>query len=276
MRCCRLISALVALTATALAPLDAQSPDSAQFRCDGRVITSIEIEPQPPAIIGRDPSTLRRAAQHFLFQSGTTRQGTIRPFILTHVGERCDDRTLSELARVIRAQPYLAAVTVHAERDSADGVRLLVETVDEVPLIIGGGVTHGGLSNVKYGNSNIGGSGLLASGQWRQGHFCRDAYSLSMRQYGLLDQPVVATLDAQRALLGSNFSIGVTRPFLSDLEHIGWYVGGMHDNAYRSFVRHSEPALLLPVARDIWSVGAVARYPWRGGGAMIGPVATYE
>jgi hypothetical protein len=276
MRCCRLISALVALTATALAPLDAQSPDSAQFRCDGRVITSIEIEPQPPAIIGRDPSTLRRAAQHFLFQSGTTRQGTIRPFILTHVGERCDDRTLSELARVIRAQPYLAAVTVHAERDSADGVRLLVETVDEVPLIIGGGVTHGGLSNVKYGNSNIGGSGLLASGQWRQGHFYRDAYSLSMRQYGLLDQPVVATLDAQRALLGSNFSIGVTRPFLSDLEHIGWYVGGMHDNAYRSFVRHSEPALLLPVARDIWSVGAVARYPWRGGGAMIGPVATYE
>jgi hypothetical protein len=273
----RVLSAVAAIAATAAGQrLCAQAPDSAQFHCDGRVITAIEVDPHPPAMIGRDPSDFRRAVQHFLFQSGTTRERTIRPFILAHVGQRCDDNLLRELARVIRAQPYLAAVTVRAVTDSADGTRLIVETVDEVPVIVGGGITHGDISNVKYGNSNIGGTGLLASGQWRQGRAYRDGLSLSMRQFGLFDQPLVATLDAQRAPLGGNLSVALSRPFLSDLEHIAWYAGGMHDNTYRSFVRHAGPALSLPVARDIWSVGVVARYPWRGGGAMIGPVATYE
>jgi hypothetical protein len=83
--------------------------------------------------------------------------------------------------------------------------------------------------------------------------------ALTLRQFGLIEQPVVATLDAQRDLLGGHFTVGVSRPFLSDLEHIARYAGGMHENAFRSFVRASGPTLLLPVARDVWSAGAVAR-----------------
>jgi hypothetical protein len=270
---------LAGLTAAGLVfggRLAAQTPDSAQFRCAGKIITAIEVDPQAPALIGRDPSSFRRAIQHFLFQSGTTRERAIRPFILAHVGQRCDDSWLPELARVIRAQPYLAAVTVRAASDGADGVRLLVETVDEVPVIIGGGYTSHGFTNLKYGNSNIGGSGLLAAAQWRQGRAYRDGLSLSMRQFGLFGQPLVATLEAQRAPLGGNFSVGVTRPFLSDLQHIAWYAGGWNDNAYRAFVRPSEPTVSLPIKRDVWSAGAVARYSWRGAGVMLGPVATYE
>ena len=262
-----------ALTASTAA---AQTPDSTQFSCTGKTITAIDIEPHPPAMIGRDPSAFKRAVQHFLFQAGTTRERVIRPFILAHVGQKCDDSRLPELARVVRAQPYIASVTLRAVADTGDGVRLVFETVDEVPVIIGGGITKGSLSNLKYGNSNIGGSGLLMSGQWRDGRAYRDGLSLSMRQFGLFDQPLVATLDAQRAPLGGNLSVAISRPFLSDLEHIAWYAGGMHDNSYRAFVRESGPTLSLPIKRDIWAAGAVARYGWRGGGAMIGPVATYE
>jgi len=273
----RTIAGLSAIAvATVAGHVGAQSPDSSQFRCEGRVITAIEIDPHPPAMIGRDPSTLRRAIQHMLFQSGTTRDETIRPFLLARVGDRCSDGWLPELARVVRAQPYLASVSVRAVSDGADGVRLVVETVDEVPLIIGAGYASGGFTNLKYGNSNIAGTGLLASGQWRQGRAYRDGLALSLRQVGLFDQPLVATFDAQRNTLGGNLAVGVTRPFLSDLEHIAWYAGGMHDNAYRSFVRPSAPALSLPVARDVWSAGTVARFSWRGAGVMIGPVATYE
>jgi hypothetical protein len=272
--------ALIAIV-TAVVMLDsrdigAQASDSSQFHCDGRLISAIEVNPHPPAVIGRDPSAFRRGVQHFLFQSGTTREGTIRPFVLAHVGQKCEDAWLPELARVVRAQPYLSAVTVRAEDDGSNGVRLVVETVDEVPIIVGGGVTHGGLSNLKYGNSNIGGSGLLASGQWRQGRAYRDGLSLSMRQFGLFDQPLVADLGAERDPLGGHFTFDISRPFLSDLEHIAWYAGGMHDNAYRAFVRPGAAALSLPVTRDVWSTGAVARFGWRGGGVMIGPVATYE
>jgi hypothetical protein len=267
---------VLAATIAVAGRISAQTPDSSQFHCDGRVITAIDIDPHPPAMIGRDPSAVRRAIQHFLFQSGTTREKAIRPFLLARVGQRCSDSWLPELARVVRAQPYIAAVTVRAVSDTGNGVRLMVETVDEVPLIIGGGYTNRGFTNLKYGNSNIGGSGLLAAGQWRQGRAYRDGLALSLRQFGLFDQPLVATVDAQRNPLGGNLGFGVTRPFLSDLQHIAWYAGGLHDNAYRSFVRHSGPALSLPVARDVWSGGTIARFGWRSGAVMIGPVATYE
>ena len=75
------------------------------------------------------------------------------------------------------------------------------------------------------------------SGQWLDGRAYRDGLTLTIRQFGLFDQPLVATLDAQRAPLGGNLSIAISRPFLSDLEHIAWYAGGMHDNSYRAFVR---------------------------------------
>ena len=266
-----------AAVAALLAPrIGAQTPDSTQFRCDGKKITAIAVVPHPPAIIGDDPSAFRRAVQHFLFQAGTTRERAIRPFILAHVGQTCEDNRLPELARVVREQPYIASVTLRAVPDTGDGVRLVFETVDEVPVIVGGGITQGSLSNIKYGNSNIGGSGLLMAGRWLDGRAYRDGLTLTMRQYGLFNQPLVATLDAQRAPLGGNFSAAISRPFLSDLEHIAWYAGGMHDNSYRAFVRTDGPTLSLPITRDVWAAGAVARYAWRGGGAMIGPVATYE
>jgi hypothetical protein len=97
-----------------------------------------------------------------------------------------------------------------------------------------------------------------------------------MRQYGLAGQPVVAELDAHREPLGGSFSADVTRPFLSDLEHIAWYMGGTHEDAYRPFVRPSEDGLIVPVARDIWSTGVVARFSWKSAGFLVGPVVTYE
>jgi hypothetical protein len=267
----------VTVAALAAGVLDAQTPDSSQFSCEGRVITAIEMNRHPPAIIGRDPSAFRRSIQHILFQSGTTREGPIRSFLLARVGQRCSDRWLPELARVVRAQPYLASVSVRAVSDGADGARLVVETVDEVPLVIGGGYTSHGFSNLKYGNSNIGGTGTSTTGQWREGREAyRDGLSLSMSKYGLFEQPMVATLEAQRDPLGGRFAIGVTRPFLSDLQHIAWYAGGMHSNAYRSFVRPSATPLSLPVKRDIWAGGAVARLLWGSAGLLIGPVATFE
>src|SRR5437868_1701037 len=124
--CAQQMVVVVALSAVMMLAgqrLGAQTPDSAQFHCDGRTISAIEIDPRPPAMIGRDPSAFRRAVQHFLFQSGTTRERAIRPFILAHVGQRCENAWLPELARVVRAQPYLSAATVRAESDSRNGVR---------------------------------------------------------------------------------------------------------------------------------------------------------
>ena len=269
----RIIAAAIAIGA---APLQAQTPDSSQFSCDGRLVTAIEVESRPPGVVGDDPSTLRRAAKRFVFQSSTTRESTVRPFLRARVGDRCSDRWLTEVARVLRAQPYLASVSVLAASDGADGVRLTVETIDEVPLILGGGFSKGSFTNVKYGNANIAGAGLSASGKWREGRFYRDGLALSVRKYGLFDRPLVASLDVNRDQVGGQFSAGITHPFLSDLQHIAWYAGGAQNKTYRGFVRIDGPDLSLPLTRDVWAVGGVARYGWRGASVLVGPLATYE
>ena len=57
------IRALAAAAMFSAGSVQAQSPDSTQFHCDGKTITGIEIESQPPAIVGRDPSAVRRFMQ---------------------------------------------------------------------------------------------------------------------------------------------------------------------------------------------------------------------
>ena len=160
--------------------------------------------------------------------------------------------------------------------DGTDGVRVVVETIDEVPLILGGGYSKGGFSNIKYGNANIAGVGLAASTSWRDGRSYRDGLTFLLRQYGLFDRPLVASLDVLRDPVGGQFTAGITQPFLSDLQHIAWYAGGTQNTSYRGFVRSGAPDLSLPITRDVWAVGGVARYSWRGASVLIGPLATYE
>jgi hypothetical protein len=214
--------------------------------------------------------------QRVVFQSSTTRESTVRSFLRARVGDRCSDRWLAEVARVLRAQPYLASVSAHAVSDGADGVRLVVETIDEVPLILGGGYSKGSFSNIKYGNANIAGTGLSASSTWRDGRSYRDGLAFSLRQYGLFDRPLVASLDVNRDPVGGQFNAGVTQPFLSDLQHIAWYAGGTQNTSYRGFVRSDGPDLSLPITRDVWAVGGVARYSWRAASVLVGPLATFE
>jgi len=267
---------VVAAIAAGAARLRAQTPDSSQFSCDGRLVTAIEIDPHPPAMVGDDPSAWRRAVKHAVFQSSTSRESTVRSFLRARVGDRCSDRWLAEVARVLRAQPYIASASVRAASDGADGVRLTVETVDEVPLILGGGYSKGGFSNIKYGNANIAGAGLSASSTWRDGRSYRDGLALSLRQYGLFDRSLVASLDINRNPVGGQLNAAITQPFLSDLQHIAWYAGGTQNTSYRGFVRNDGPPLSLPIARAVWAVGGVARYSWRGASVLVGPLATYE
>ncbi len=264
---------LLALAATLAR---AQVPDSVPPRCDGKIITSIDVEPLPPAMIGRSPSAWRRAAQRVLFQSSTTREDVVRPFLLARVGQRCSEALLAEVARVLRSRPYIASASVRAVTDSAQGVRLLVETVDEIPLVIGGGWREGGLSELTFGNSNLQGRGIQLVGRWRDGVAYRDGLTLDFRKHGLFHQPAVLAFDVVRNPLGSQLSYSVTRPFLSDLQHIAWHAGGQQSTSYYHIVRPSGPALLLPVERDVWTAGAVMRLAWRGRGVLLGPVATYE
>lgn len=267
----------VLLWLLATASARAQTPDTLVTlpSCDGRRITAIDIQTHPPAVVGRSPNVFGRFVQRVLLQSATSREEAVRPFLIARVGRDCDDALLREASRALRALPYLASATVRPVEDTAQGVRLLVETVDEIPLVIGGGWDDG-ISAVTYGNSNVGGRGLRVVGRWKEGDYFRDGFALSARKHGLFGQPVVATLDIVRDPLGSQAAYAITRPYFTDRQRLAFHMGGWHNTTYNHFVRESGPTLSLRVDRDVWAMGAVGRVAWRGASLLLGPIATYE
>jgi hypothetical protein len=273
----RRAAAAALLSLIAAAPQHAQTPaDSAPPPCDGKVISGIDLVTQPPAVIGRDPSAWRRLAQRTLLMSSTTKPHVARAYLLARPGQRCSATLLSEAARVLRSQPYIGSASVTAVPDSANGVRLAVETFDEIPMLVSGAYRNGGISDLTVGNVNLLGNGFHAVVRWRDGRAYRDGLTLGLRQYGIMNRPMYASLDVVRDPIGDRLGFAVTRPFLSDLQRIAFHVGGQQSTSYRGFIREDGPAVSLPIDRDVWTAGAVYRIAFAGRGILLGPIAAYE
>jgi hypothetical protein len=243
--------------------------------CDGQRINSINITTMPPAVVGRASGGIRRAVMSVLFQASTTEQSVAESFLLLRVGENCNPRRLAEAIRVLRVQPFISRATIVILPDADGGVRLEVETIDEIPVIAGGRIS-GGLSALKLGNSNLGGNGLMAAIGWRDGDFYRDGFSVELRKHGLFGQPVVVGMEATRNPLGHDISVTAQRPFFSNMQRFGWYAGAREFKAFESFVRPDDVPLFLESKRLEWSAGAVARIGGRSVGLFAGPVVMYE
>jgi hypothetical protein len=243
--------------------------------CNGQPINSITVNTLPPAAIARSSNAIRRAVLSVLFQASTTEEAVARSFLLVRQGERCSMRRIDEAMRVLRAQPFIGSATATVFPDTGGGVRVEVETLDEIPVVIGGSVS-GGISAITLGNSNISGKGFHAVARWRDGGFYRDAFALQLRKHGLFGRPIVLTADAQMRTHGEHFGASLSRPFFSNMQRFGWHIGAQHTEGYETFVRAGGSPLSLETERTQWDVGAVGRIGGRRFGFFLGPVAMFE
>ena len=267
---------VLALAAAPLGgPLGAQPPDSTAA-CDGRPIGAIDVRSQPPTLVTRTRSPMGRAVLRTLFQSAVTRDDVVRAFLVARPGAPCTDALLRESARVLRTQGFLANVRVTAAPDSGGTARLAVETVDEIPLVVGGGWRDGGPSALTLGNANVMGAGLLAVGSWRQGAPYRDGVALRLRKHALLGRPLILDLVGARDPLGHRVAASLAQPFLTDLQRVGWHVGLEQGTVFRPFLRDDAPTAALELDRRSVAAGGIARVGGRSLGAFAGPVFAYE
>ena len=269
------------------------SPDSARaalaradttrrsdLACVGRTVTDVEIRREAPRVLRRGPAWWR-ATLASIVQHRTTRPEVVSDFLRLREGSTCTPLDRDETERVLRAQPFLADARVRAEPDAAGrGARLVVETVDEIPLILGLSFGGGDVTSFRYGNSNVGGAGQLASLQWRQGRAFRDGLAARYQHYHILNGPNTLTAQAERAPLGGNVLLSVAHPFLTPLQRVALQAEYREENGYRTFRRADQPTRSLAVRRDQISSGAVYRIARIGGGALsgvfAGAVGTYE
>ena len=209
--------------------------------CDGLTIRDIMVDPERPPFTGTG-GKWRRVARALGLHHATTHADVVRAYLLVKPGGVCSARALAESERVLRTLPFLSDARVTSRADSSGGVVVGVRTVDEIPVLVAGALSHGSPAALALGNENVGGRGVRILAGARRGGMYRDAGVLEFAQYAFLGLPVVAQARAEHASLGGNVALDLAYPLLSTLQRVSW-----HGSFYGG---HDFPAVIRPIGDD--------------------------
>jgi hypothetical protein len=253
----------------------AQDPEMALASCDGRTITEIVITPRDPSFLSF-PRGLRPLARAVGLHHTTSKEEMVGGFLLLAAGEACTEQKRAESERILRLQPFLADGSIRALPDSGDGVRIEVETIDEIPTVFGMRVRDFLPSALRFGNGNVDGRGLYLAGHVRRGFAYRTGVGVGATAYQVFGEPYRLSFEAERAPLGSTFSVALGHPFFTDLQRTAWHAGFSDVNRYITFVPPKGDPLSLEVERRFWDAGGVRRLGLGRYSAFAGVLLTAE
>ncbi|HUF25839.1 MAG TPA: hypothetical protein VMM18_02560 [Gemmatimonadaceae bacterium] len=246
------------------------------FRCDGHIVSAVIIGREPPALISESAPEWSRPLLAAGLQHVTTEPTVIRSFLLLEEGGICSEFRRAESERLLRAQPFLADATVRATPDGTGGVRIEVETADEIPLVIGARARADRLTGFAYGSANLLGKGAFVAAEWREGFAYRDGFAAHLVHYHATGRPIRATAHLERSSLGGDYSVAIERPFHTTLQRTAWHAGLRDVKEYVTFQRRDQPALSLGIERRRGDIGGVVRFGIGAGRFFGGPYLTYE
>jgi hypothetical protein len=250
-------------------------PSPALAQCDGQIVSAIGIVTRDPSFI-RVPRFLRPLARGVGLHHTTTKADVIRRFLLLSVGQPCTERLRAESERILRFQPFLADATVHAVPDAVGGVRIEVETIDEIPTVFSLRFRSGSPAALRIGNGNVDGRGVFLAVRGERGFAYRSGVGAQLVAYQAFGRVYTLALVADRTPLGSTVSFAVGHVFITDLQRSGWHVGFRDVHDYRSFLRPDGQAIALGARRRFADYGGVLRIGLAGRSAFVGGLVTHE
>jgi len=239
--------------------------DSTQsaINCNGRVITAIDIRPQPPylGVVPSDPRLAKMMNRASRFHK-TTRAAVIRHFLALRVGERCVEERRVESERLLRAQPFLQSVHIAAFPDGEDGVRIDVFTVDELAGEVG--ASFGGpapwVDGLKLGNGNLAGNAMRVAAEWARTPGYHDQIGGEFDDFQTFGHPWVFDGSAHIDHVGGDIDASIAHPFFLDLQQIGWRAASGSDHDYIQFRAPNYPyAPTLDLERVYANAGGLFR-----------------
>jgi hypothetical protein len=251
------------------------TPTPASAQCDGQIVSAIAIVPRDPSFI-RFPRLLRPIARSVGLHHTTTKTDVIRRFLLLAVGQPCTERLLEESERILRFQPFLADATVRAVPDPAGGVRIEVETIDEIPTVFSLRFRSGSPAALRIGNGNVGGRGIHLAVRGERGFAYRNGVGVQLVAHQAFGRPYTLSVVADRTPLGSTVSLALGHAFITDLQRTAWHVGFRDVHDYRSFLRPDGQAVALGARRRFADYGGVLRIGLAGRSAFVGGLVTHE
>jgi hypothetical protein len=250
-------------------------PRPAAAQCDGKTVSAIAVISHDPSFL-RVPRPLRAVARGLGLEHTSTREDVVRSFLVLAVGQPCSAIRVAESQRILRLQPFLAEATVRAVPDSGGGVRIEVETLDEIPTIFNTRLRGWRPAELELGDANVAGRALSVAGMVERGFHYRTGAGLEFTAYEAFGRPNTIAFVAERAPLGSTLTLAFGHAFFTALQRTAWHVGYSNVNAYTEFVRPDTEPIALGVVHRFADIGSVLRIGFGRRIGFVGGLVTYE
>lgn len=230
MRYSRLLSrfgcALPFLTATHVLAYGQETPRPIPH-CDGQRISDIHVSTLRPPFTG-ESAYWRRIAHSLGLHHSTTDTVVVRRFLALQKGGVCTDFRMRESARLLREQPFIANARVWAAPADSGGVRIEVETVDEIPVVVSGAVAGGRPSYLEIGNQNMFGDAWLLAVHGSNRVLEGQSGGFRFSDYQFLGRPYQFDASTDWGNRTSGWLLDASHAYLTNLQRIAWEAGIAH------------------------------------------------
>jgi len=135
----------------------------------------------------------------------------------------------------------------------------IVETTDEIPVLIGGSFSGVVPNALTLGNGNIGGEGLRIQAAWERGRAYRTGYGARLVEYAAFNHPYVLSIEGYQHRQGYGAAIDMGHPFFTDLQRISWHVGALSVEDFQGIARPARDQLALRQQQQRWDVSGILR-----------------
>lgn len=252
----------------------AQAGPRASEPCEGRVINEIRVTAMRPPFTG-EAKYWRQIARSIGLHHRTTDTAVVRRFLALETGGRCTDFRMRESARLLREQPFLADARIRGIPDDSGGVRVEVETVDEIPALVSASF-NGHLSYLEIGNENMFGDAWLLALHGADRALEGRSAGFRMSDYQFLGRPYQLDVQGDWGQRTSGWLVDASHAYLTDLQRIAWEAGLGHAGQEFSVLHRGEGIADLGIAyrRTAADVGGVVKLGNLRTPILVGALAT--
>ncbi len=265
------IPAALLIAMLPLAPVLAQGASATSLRttCNGELITKIEIHSYlAGSSFAADAWT---AATGFAgMRSTATRPEVIRAYLRVAEGTPCTELNRTESERLLRAQRFISSAIIRPIADGPGNVRLVVETVDEIPFLLGGSFQGAKLESLLLGTENLDGRGITLELSEQQGDGYRTGFGGDFVKYGAFGGPLTLAVGGELDPQGDALRFEFSKPFLTEEQANGFHIGGGELNNYFDLKRPIGDDVFLNVRRSNYDVGVGSRVGRIGNSGAVG------
>lgn len=246
-----------------------------EVTCDGLSISAIEFQTEPPAVYREAPGWTRPVLRLAMGRNRTD-STAVKPFVLLEPGEECSEFLLEESERLLRAQAYLADAAIVAVPDADGGVRLVVATSDDVPLVAGGSIRKGAPRRILLGTTNLLGRGMMVAAEWENGYEYRQGFGAHFEHYHAFGGPQRIALSAVRGPLHETIDASISLPYFTDAQRNGWYLGGERRKDYLQFPEPGSFPVSQHLSQEVYGAAAITRVGSRSRRLLAGLSVVHE